>query len=297
MNSEITISNTRLGERVSLNFMEKPFLRENVDLGYDFDFDIFGKPLDEYFSLPKGIAHATSLDYDENAKTAEFLATQLDHYRTSASSRKLQQSEILLYIYTLAEIQNHRFLFVTRIDTTFCYKTRKDWSFCLGFGEYGCCFRNYCEEFKLGNPVEVPDELLPELEILEKYCYFKEKYVDVTPSIWCYRLGEPPLQKKQPLQFGFRVKEDGVLGGLPYISQFTYGSIFETNLKEKKDWSLNPISFNCRELYSDLSEKSQFFAFIRDSLNTCWLIMALFQYELEPTENYSFKLLGCSFYF
>lgn len=195
MNPLITTSYTKFGTLEFFNFLEIPFLTQNIDLG--FDFDVFGKPLDNYFSLPLGTTHVPLLDYDKNTETAKFLATHLDNYRTSSSSWSLKRSEILVFLYTLAECQGHRFLFVTRFNTRFCEKTRKDWAFCLGLEEYDCCLRNYCQDFNLGDLNKVSDELLPDRKVLDKYCYFKKKHVDVTSLIWCYRLGDPPKKKNR----------------------------------------------------------------------------------------------------
>jgi hypothetical protein len=175
--------------------------------------------------------------------------------------------------------------------------------------EHDCCFRNYCRNLKLGGYSQLPNPNDVSLKILDDVCYFKEIFVDVTPLIWCYRLDTTVQQKPQSVKqsgfpiFGFKIKDDGILGGLPLASQFAYGSLFKNNLKEKR----NPkdpldsglIYVDCKQLYVDLSEKSQFLAFIRDSLNTTWLVMTLvdeIEKKLDSNQSFVYKILGCSFY-
>lgn len=94
-----------------------------------------------------------------------------------------------------------------------------------------------------------------------------------------------------------------MLGGVPFLSQFGYGSSFKNELKKERSYKdlfdSGPIDPSCKDLYDDLSKKPQFLAFIRDSLNTIWLNMKLVDqvYKgLSTTKSFSYKILGCSFY-
>lgn len=121
---KIDISRTEQGTRLHVNDLEKPFLKKYVDL--NLNFDVFGRPLEDFVVLPKTRVGSPYLDFDYNEKTATKLAAELDDYRLSPSSIALQNSSVLLYVYVLVENSSKRFLFVHRIVTKLTVKTRKE---------------------------------------------------------------------------------------------------------------------------------------------------------------------------
>lgn len=173
-------------------------------------------------------------------------------------------------------------------------------------GEFDCCFRNYYLDLNLVKTNNVPKRNEVGSEKLKSHCYFKRLHVDVSSLIWCYSLSSSVPQEKQGLgkpTLGFRINSTSMLGGIPLIYQFCYGSVFKKNLNQKQNLN-DPMDsgllyLDCRQLYNDLSKEDQFLVFIRDSLNTTNLIIAVIdqiQQKLDQNELFSYKILGCSFY-
>lgn len=300
MKPKITITENGVGTRIHVNYLEDSFLTKDVDLG--FDFDLFGDRLKDYLILPESCVFAPTLDFELNDKIVTELARELDSYR--ASSLSLNDCEILVYVYTLAENLNDRFFFVNRIITKLSRKSRLEWARTYDMKEHDCCLRNYCIDFNLNQESQLVNRNHVNLKKLENHCYFKSIFVDVSPLIWCYHLNPTLQQKQQDFNgFGFTVKRDGIVGGMPFACQFAYGSVFKKNLTEKRNRNnfhdSGLIHVNCKNLYDNLSDKVQFLSFIRDSINTTTLVMTVadqIEKKLDNNQLFSYKFLGCSFY-
>ena len=294
MKQIVTRTETEVGERIHISYLEQLFLNKNVDLGLDFD--IFGHPLKNYLQLPESCANAPVFDFVMTSGLANELTFQLEN--DLLSSIGIGNSEILVYIYTLAENATDRYLFVTRITTELSIKSRLEWSQNYDIDERDCCFKNYCKDFNLN---QLNNKNHVSLEKLDENCHFKKVFVDITPLIWCYDLNSPSQKKSQEVGFGFTVKRSGLLGGMPLAMRFPYGSMFKKNMTKKtnNEEEARFIDIDCKNVYDDLSKKDQFFSFIRDSLNTTCLAMVVtdeIYKKLDKNLVFSYRFLGCSFY-
>ena len=294
MRPTITRNETTIGDRIHINYLEQLFLPKNVDLA--FDYNILGQPLKNYLQLPESCVNAPAFDFDTTPQLANELAFQLENERLFSIG--IGNSEILVYLYTLAENFKSRYLFVTRINTKLSINLRLEWARSYNIDERDCCFKNYCKDFNL-NQLTNQNEV--SLKKLDDNCHFKKVFVDVTLLIWCYDLNSSSQKKEQEVAIGFTVKRSGLLGGMPLAIRFPYGSLFKKNLtkKTKDDKDGEFIDIDCKNVYNDLSKKDQFFSFIRDSLNGTCLAMVLadeIYKKLDKNQLFSYKFIGCSFY-
>lgn len=302
MNPTISNSDTPYGDRIHISYVPGGFLKQNVDL--NLEYDVFDRPLKNYISLSKSPVSAPELGFNVNFETAKFLASKLEPYRINPSSLRLQNNRLMVHVYSLAENSSDQYLFVNRIVTKLSTMSREEWMTSYGKEEYDCCFDNYCRNLNLDPKDKLPAEKEVTLEHLDGLCCLKPVNVEVRPLIWCYQLGSCfKEQEEEMLILGLRVNRSGIIKGMPLICQFPYGSMFKKDLSEKQnrnnsnDDSL--FYFNCREIYDNLSDKSQFISFIRDSLNMSCLVMTVvdqMEKQLDKNQLFCYKLLGCSFY-
>ena len=285
---------TLYGRRIHCCFLEDNFLKNNIDLGPEYYLYTRDHLISEFINIPENV-RAPELNLNQNIKNSDILLEIVDN--KIKESLGLKNSQILVYFYTLVEKQNEKFLFVSRAKSRLEKISREDWSRSLSLAERKCCYQNYCKKFSLDeNSVNVSRELL------DKHCCYPFKHVDISFGIWCYSLNQPFQSKKElkfPDSLGFQVIRDGKVNSFPFISQFAYGSLVNENINSLNLSRERAIYADCTKLYKKLSDKFQFFFFIRDSLNTIYINTKLLDQvygELGKNTCFSYKLLGCSFY-
>lgn len=292
----ITVKKTFLGDTITLNYAQETFLRQNIDLGPF----LFGKSLKSYFSLPSGDFKGELFNSKHNKEKTKLIVAQVEKHNLLLS---LKKSWLSGYFYLFTEVGGVQLLFTIRFSTEITKKSRKQWAKSVNLPDYNCCFRNYYKDFNLNYDFKAlgSDEVIADIKVLNQNCYYKRQHVEVKPAIWAYIVNQPTSEEVEGLSINCPIRYNHILGGLPSIPGFAYGSGFKTIFEQQKDAGTplctGNFEINCKLQYQNLHEKKNFESFVVDSWNNVSYYMSLIRDQKFPEQELPYQLLGCSFIF
>lgn len=292
----IRVKKTFLGNTLQFNNLNKPFLKQDVDLAPAF----FGEPLNFYISLPKDEVKGHVFNSNFILNQSKLIVSEI--YKANLLLVR-EKKPLSAYFYLFTEIEGVHFLLTIRFVAEIIIESRNKWSNSVNLSQYNCCFRNYCHDFNLTFDFKNLDsnEIIADSSVLNKHCYYKRKHVEIKPAIWTYVVNDVPFDKIKSLRVNFSFQPFSILGGILILPFFNYGSVFKSELEQVKDedtpFDTGPFVINCKDFYSNLHNKENFSRFVLDCLRNLSFYVSFFRDDKHPNNELVFQFIGCSFVF